>query len=214
MSEKKVEVVEFNGIRYRRYPESEYEADRKYFRASGADIKKGYGYLHRDKWEYYNGEIPEGHHVHHKDGNPGNNDIENLECLPGEKHLSECGYEGQSASWMAKIQDKAKEWHKSEEGRKWHKEHGKRVFENKEPEKLICEQCGEEFETKALGGTDKIKYCSNKCKSAARRESGVDDETRECIICGENFTTNKYSKAKTCSRKCAGKLQSKTKRAK
>ena len=35
--------------------------------------------LHVYVWEYYNGsEVPKGYHVHHKDFNKGNNEIENL----------------------------------------------------------------------------------------------------------------------------------------
>lgn len=47
------------------------------------------------------------------------------------------------------------------------------------------------------------KFCSNNCKSAYRRKSGVDNEERICKICGEIFITNKYSKAKVCSKKCS-----------
>ena len=42
--------------------------------------------LHRVVWEHSHGKIPEGHDVHHKDGNPANNDVENLECLPAKAH--------------------------------------------------------------------------------------------------------------------------------
>ena len=42
--------------------------------------------LHREIWKEYNGEIPEGCHIHHKDGNPLNNNIENLECLTASEH--------------------------------------------------------------------------------------------------------------------------------
>lgn len=42
--------------------------------------------MHRDVWIYYNGEIPQGWDIHHKDGNKANNDISNLECLPKAEH--------------------------------------------------------------------------------------------------------------------------------
>ena len=38
-------------------------------------------YLHRAVWEFYNGKIPIGYVIHHKDGNPENNDIENLQLM-------------------------------------------------------------------------------------------------------------------------------------
>lgn len=51
--------------------------------------KDGYfGYLHRAVWEFYNGKIPKGYHIHHKDENKKNNQIENLECLTKHDHNS------------------------------------------------------------------------------------------------------------------------------
>jgi hypothetical protein len=43
-------------------------------------------YLHRDIWEKYNGPIPDGFVIHHRDGNPLNNTLENLECVPEYEH--------------------------------------------------------------------------------------------------------------------------------
>ena len=37
--------------------------------------------LHRTVWEFHNGTIPKGYHVHHKDGNRSNNAIENLTLM-------------------------------------------------------------------------------------------------------------------------------------
>lgn len=44
--------------------------------------------LHRDIWQHYNGEIPDGAEVHHKDENPANNCIENLELRTSPDHAS------------------------------------------------------------------------------------------------------------------------------
>lgn len=41
---------------------------------------------HRIVWESIHGEIPAGFHIHHKDRNPGNNDIGNLEMLTYKEH--------------------------------------------------------------------------------------------------------------------------------
>lgn len=38
-----------------------------------------YGSIHRDIWNYYYGEIPQGYEIHHKDLNPENNNISNLQ---------------------------------------------------------------------------------------------------------------------------------------
>ena len=42
--------------------------------------------LHRDVWEYYHGEIPPSHDIHHKDGCKTNNDIENLLLIHKAEH--------------------------------------------------------------------------------------------------------------------------------
>lgn len=42
--------------------------------------------LHRAVWEYYNGKIPQGYDIHHKDGNKTNNKINNLELLRKDEH--------------------------------------------------------------------------------------------------------------------------------
>ena len=42
--------------------------------------------LHRAVWAYYNGEIPDGCNIHHRDGNPANNAIDNLQCLTVAEH--------------------------------------------------------------------------------------------------------------------------------
>jgi hypothetical protein len=39
-------------------------------------------------WEtHYKREVPEGYHIHHKDGNHDNNDPENLICMSLEQHI-------------------------------------------------------------------------------------------------------------------------------
>jgi len=95
----------------------------------------------------------------------------------------------------------AKEWHKSEEGRKWHSRHSKEIWKDMEAKTKNCDQRGDEFEYYT-----QARFCSQACKQKHRRESGVDDEERECTICGDKFTINKYTDTKTCSRSCAGKL--------
>ena len=48
----------------------------------------GYIFLHRYIWEKFNGQIPKGYHVHHRDLNPENNILENLELLTSSQHQS------------------------------------------------------------------------------------------------------------------------------
>lgn len=43
--------------------------------------------LHRVIWEETYGAIPDGYHIHHKDGNSLNNDVSNLELLTNSNHI-------------------------------------------------------------------------------------------------------------------------------
>lgn len=170
-------------------------------------------------WEKANGKVPKGYHVHHKDHDPDNNDLNNLCCIPISKHLSSHSKERSEESrhnMNTVVRPKAIEWHKSEAGSKYHAEHyakyTKAIWEK--PVTKICEVCGKEFTVKHM--VDGIsRFCSNNCKSKYRRMMGFDNEQRNCIICGKEFTCNKYSKQKTCGNKeCAVTSQKMTKLAK
>ena len=206
------EYITYNGITFRRYPESSNETVREYFRATpytGASCM----YLHREIWKHHHGSIPNGHVIHHVDGDKTNNDIENLVCIERPIHIAHHTKEWFAApenkEWsnnhLAKIRPMTKKWHASEEGHIWHSNNAKTSL-CAVPETLhICKFCGEEYMSVDHGNN---KFCSNKCKSAWRRQSGVDDIDRICVVCGNTFRINKYSKAKTCTRECGGKLLS------
>ena len=196
-----VERIVFNGYTYRRYPNSKNPSDRHYFKRSS---KEKAVYLHREVWKSYFGDIPEGCHIHHKDGDTGNNQIENLECVSSKEHCEKHPFSEERLQWqkdhLEGIRHLTKAWHASEEGREKHREIGGLAYKNYVPVEKECQWCGKLFFAKAIGGRD--KFCSNNCKSASRRASGVDNETRICIQCGNEFTVNKYSKTKYCSRAC------------
>ena len=149
----------FNGKDFKLYPREHY-------------FSRGTKRIHVQVWESVNGKTPKGFHIHHKDGNTWNNSIDNLECIEGKKHLSIHGKERFKNNpefakhFQSKGIEKAKEWHKSKEGRLWHSEHGKRTWENREYKKHKCEQCGSEFESRH-GGI--VKFCHNNCKAKALR---------------------------------------------
>lgn len=192
----------FNGLKFTRDDKTGYYLN--------STIRKR---IHRYVWEFYNGEIPKGYHIHHIDHDKSNNDISNLKLIDGKEHVIMHGVERGLTHYDFLVQNlnekarpKANEWHGSEEGRKWHSEHGKRTWENRNPIKKNCIQCNEEFECVTYRDSD--KFCSNKCKSAWRRKEGLDDTRRMCTICNKDFIINKYRKTKTCSRECAGKLRS------
>lgn len=165
----KVESVVFNGRTYRRYPESDNPAHRRYFARAGHR-------LHRDVWIHHNGPIPEGMHVHHIDGNTGNNDISNLACITRNAHWDEHREEQSKRSrtpgqleHLKRIRPSAAAWHRSPEGIEWHKQHAKySLARARETPKVWVEKpfqcvwCGAE----GLRKSDRRMYCCSTCQNA------------------------------------------------
>ena len=183
---------EFNGKIYRKYKNERY-------------FTRGIKFMHREVWKFYNGDIPKGYHIHHIDGNPENNDISNLQMIEASEHLSMEGKRrhAENPEWSREFHLKgiaaAPKWHSSKEGKEWHKRHakkfnfGKQTYGNRE-----CDVCGTEFVAKS----NHQRFCSNKCKSKYRRDSGIDNITIKCKSCQTIFTKNKYEKREFCCRKC------------
>ena len=170
-------IVYFNGKEYRRSPKSKYYFE---YTTKNEDRKKS-TQLHRAVWEYYNGKIPKGYQIHHKDHNIDNNNIENLECLSAREHLSKHSKENwKKEEYKEKMskqmqgnserQNKCREWHKSEEGKEWHSEHAKRSILLQNPEKRICEYCKKEYIPKIKRQKSCCKTCSREGDKKQRRE--------------------------------------------
>lgn len=201
----KVETVVYKGMIFRRYPESKRRSDRVYF-------KRTIGYkavfLHRLVYEDNFGPIPNGMHVHHKDGNTGNNSPDNLELLTPKQHAREHITEERIEFWRKNLDEKARhkaaEWHSDPANREFHVKIGHLSWQSFEPTESKCMYCGSLFLNNRRGET---KFCSNKCKSAARRKSGIDDVERVCKWCHGKFVVNKYSKQIFCCRSCKMKNQ-------
>ena len=137
--------------------------------------------LHVYVWEHYNGEVPKGYHVHHKDSDKNNNEIENLVLLSASEHASLHGnsWSEERKQWARQnlidnARPKASEWHGSEEGKKWHSEHGKAVQANLPMLKFVCSFCGKEFETKHNYKKSAIKFYYNNCITANIKKLHVD----------------------------------------
>src|ERR1700722_9087610 len=84
----KSECIVFNGIKFRRYPEAKQASHRNYYSPASNYRRKGVGALHQEIWKAANGPIPLFCEIHHRDGNPLNNQLDNLECLTKSEHES------------------------------------------------------------------------------------------------------------------------------
>ena len=198
------ETVIFNGYKFRRYPDSKRAHLRNYFWTSGNYRNRGIGALHVEVWKAAHGAVPEGHHIHHKDGNPLNNDLANLACVSPETH-AQAHFESpqrmeRARQHIADIRPLASAWHGSDAGKEWHRRNSIAIWKNRKPEARTCEQCQAVYQTKHRGES---RFCSLKCKAKSRRESGVDNETRFCAQCGATFVVSRFADTACCSRSCA-----------
>lgn len=192
-----VEVVEYMGKMYRRYPASRVHANRVYFARRtriGTHGKLECHKLHQVIWTRHNGPIPGGFVVHHTDGDTANNDISNLELLTPSDHSKE------HPESIRKAIDAARHWHGTAEGLKWHSKHGKECWVGRQVHNLVCHYCGKSYETLS---PIQSKYCCNRCRSYARRDRGDDDIEHTCEKCGKKFSRSRYVKARFCSRGCS-----------
>lgn len=189
----------FDGVRFTRDQHTGYYLSTKVTRTGRRER------LHRYVWFYFNGEIPEGFDIHLINEDKGDNDIDNLCCLPRHDHQRGHGLEKVQNNPEKIKRDFSKgcryaaQWHRSEAGKKWHSEHGKKQIK---PKEYICQYCGKRYISLKFAAN---KFCSNKCRAAARRKSGVDNEIRCCEMCGKEFSANKYSKTRFCSKSCTTK---------
>ena len=191
-----IPVQVFNGKEYHLYPGERY-------------FSRHNKRLHRVVWEHYNGPIPKGYHVHHKDGNRWNNEIGNLELVAGSKHTRDHTNERVAENPelflrnMHKAMEAAKDWHRTEEGRQWHREHArKQGFGRDEKIEYTCDQCGQTF--LAQRKNYKHHFCSAKCSAAYRRRSGTDNVAYICEQCGKEFWRDRFKPHRFCSNACAG----------
>lgn len=130
--------------------------------------------LHRTVWEYHHGEIPNGYHIHHIDGNRSNNGIDNLALIVAESHLRE-HMKNQDRRDICKECIKkaiaaAPAWHKSEDGKAWHSKRGKENWKVRTTQTYSCTYCGKVFQTKHIYGKNDNHFCHPNCKAAFRRQ--------------------------------------------
>lgn len=161
--------------------------------------------LQQAVWLYHNGEIPQGHEIHHIDENKANNDIENLQALTKSEHKKLHAKKGMPVRTMQKGEFYCKTCEKKFIAIKT----GKNYFCSKkcayEFYKItkICEECGKEFKTSKFKSS---RFCSIKCK--VENNSRNHHEIRICPVCGKEFSAKLSDKRVFCSRKCVNRLKS------
>ena len=138
--------------------------------------------LHRMVWEHHNGPIPDGAHIHHKDGDRSNNAIENLECLTPQEHLG--GVHGKASGefgrrWIDVARIAAAKWHGSAPGWLWHSDHYERHIRRVMEERMAatCHECGSQYLVTVVRAKQ-AKYCGGACRARAlrkRRKRGEGD---------------------------------------
>lgn len=81
--------------------------------------------------------------------------------------------------------------------------HKKKVAQRRKVNKIICEECGEEFYVDNYW-SDKRKYCSRTCASRNyNRTRTIDRGNRKCEYCGEEFKVTANKNVRYCSKKCS-----------
>src|SRR6478609_3981300 len=148
---------EFNGKIYKLYPgQRHYRTPQKC--------------MHTAVWEYHFSKVPKGFVVHHKDYNPANNDISNLELISKGDHNALHNYERikDNPDWFERFNSSgiaaATKYYRSPEGRKYKSEQSKRMWSERKPVKHTCQHCGSEYESIAFKTTN---YCSKSCRGKA-----------------------------------------------
>jgi hypothetical protein len=202
----KDEII-FGGIVFIRWPESPRPYLRNYYwpyDPKTGKRAKGVGALHREMYKANIGAIPDDCQIHHRDGNPLNNELDNLQCVRISEHRAldtDDEFREMSRTNLVKAQESAKEWHHSPEGRAWHSEHGREAWAKRQPAERVCVQCGKAYQSMARRDSD--KFCSPRCRNNWHYANRTYFEERTCAYCGRTFQANKHRRQQHCSHSCS-----------
>lgn len=217
-----MEFVEWNGKKYYRDMDAKNSYNRKYFsrRKQINGIRKN-RLLHREVWIFHHGEIPNKMHIHHIDGNPQNNSIENLDLLSPKDHVAKHPFTHErylkqidhlntirklaseshkTPEGIARLTKMSREFRDSDKGKGFHKKIAAMSYKNFVPITKNCKLCNKEFLTSTHNHRD--LFCSRACTSQFRRNSKIDNVFRICEYCNNTFEVNKHYKKTLCSKKC------------
>jgi hypothetical protein len=159
----RLEIVELNGEKFYRNPDSKRREDREYYHSAN----KRY---HVALWEHHHGPVPSGYVIHHIDHNSLNNDISNLSCMLKGEHLSlhkkgrphprtkEHNDHLQKAVWTPERRAELSEKNRI----RWAKQRA-------EAKEVICTFCGKTFKSPS----GKAKCCSVRCYENKKKAAGA-----------------------------------------
>ncbi len=144
------QCVEWGGVTWHLY--------RNYYeRTVKSDGKKWTEVLHRESYRAHNGAIPEGHDIHHIDGNPRNNEPSNLLAVTRSDHLKLHADQAILAGEAARKIER------------------NRVFV------LACAECGTSIERRRRTASPMCKKCSSLRAEGRRKTPTI------CACCGSAF---------------------------
>ena len=219
----KADFVDFDGVRYYRYPDSPRHDRRCYY------WSKSHKALHRAVWEKAHGRLPDGCVVHHKNGDTLDNSIENLECLSKSEHsmlhglerggsvvpaaactlvCDICGAHFEGTTGLRRfyvcsercrgIARKVVEHYFGDGG------YVPQVQARKSTRyELRCERCGAVF----TSVRHDARFCSKRCRDAYTWSRGLTTAQKRgyytvtCTVCGKTFESRNKD-ARCCSRAC------------
>lgn len=192
----KTEDIEWNGFRWRRYPDSPHISARNYYQSRKYSKGKS-TQLHRAMWEFHHGPIPDGHQIHHINHNPLDNRIENLSCMTVTEHR-------RLHPISAEDREKGRYWMYTPSGKQRMLKNGERQWKSAPIRSGACRVCGKTYEIKCLH--DKTECCSRACWDSHYSKHRVPKESRICKICGNAFEVDKRQKMVCCGRSCGQTL--------
>lgn len=162
--------------------------------------------LHRAVWFYYYGDIPHNnvYDIHHKDLNPANNDVSNLQLLTISEHRKLHNEMVDYAQYTCEVCGK------NFASRKINNDvhfcsrrcYGKWVH-HKNIETRKCVICGKDFQTSKYRHT---QTCSYSCRAKLGAQSTKESYQKVCKVCGKTFVTNDAYR-KCCSPDCSKKAK-------
>lgn len=202
-----------------RWEDFKYRASKnRYSAACYIDGEQKTVWRHRWHWEMNNGKVPPGYHVHHKNEDPSDDRLENLELKKLQEHLSDHHKREKSALWRGGRKEVASCKACGKEFTRWKSSRQKfcsmacdqKIRTMSATLILTCVNCGKEFERlkcKSNRPGKKQPFCSPECY-LEHRWGTPRERTRQCAFCGSTFelersrTKNSRSGKCYCSREC------------